>query len=65
MEEFETFVKNLDLNLELIFDKGPYLTVVIGEYNFKPYNWYKGDNTPASASKQKIVTCHYVLNLNN
>ena len=30
MEEFETFIKNLELNLELIFTKNPYLTVVIG-----------------------------------
>ena len=33
MEEFETFVKNLELNLEFIFNKNPYQTVGIG--NFK------------------------------
>ena len=32
MEEFETFVKNLELNLELTFIKKPYLTVVIGDF---------------------------------
>ena len=45
MEEFDTFVKNLELNLELIFTKNPYLTVVIGDFNVKSYNWYKGDKT--------------------
>ena len=30
-EEFETFVKNLKLNLEFIFNKNPYLTVVNGD----------------------------------
>ena len=35
MEEFETFLKNLELNLEFIFNKNPYLTVVIGDFNPK------------------------------
>ena len=35
MEEFETFLKNLELNLEFIFNKNPYLTVVIGDFNAK------------------------------
>ena len=43
MEEFETFVKNPELNLEFIFNKNPYLTVVIDEFNAKSHNWYKGD----------------------
>ena len=29
MEEFEMFVKNLELNLEFIFNKNPYLTVLV------------------------------------
>ena len=32
MEEFETFVKNFELNLEFISNKNPYLTVVIGDF---------------------------------
>ena len=43
MEEFETFVKNLELNLELIFSKNPCLTVVIGDFNVKLHSWYKGN----------------------
>ena len=48
MEEFETFVKNLELSLEFIFNKNPYLTIVIGDFNAESYNWYKGDKTTAS-----------------
>ena len=33
MEEFETFVKNLELNLELIFTKNRYVAVVISDLN--------------------------------
>ena len=43
MEEFETFVKNLELNHEFIFRKNPCLTVFIGDLNLKSHNWYKGD----------------------
>ena len=42
MEEFEMFVKNLELNLELIFTKNPYLATVTGDFNIKSQNWYKG-----------------------
>ena len=63
MEEFETFVKNLELNLEFIFNKNPYLTVVIDEFNAKSHNWYKGDKTTASWSKLEIMTSHYGLTL--
>ena len=32
-EEFETFVKTLELNLEFILNKNPYLTVVTDDFN--------------------------------
>ena len=32
-EEFETFVKNLELNLEFILNKNPYLTVITDDFN--------------------------------
>ena len=38
MEEFETFDENLELNLELVFTKNPYLTIVIGDFNLKLHN---------------------------
>ena len=59
MAEFETFVKNLELNLELIFIKNLYLTVVIVDFNAKSHNWYKYDKTTASGTKPEIITSHY------
>ena len=38
LEEFATFVENLELNLELIFTKSPYVTVVIDGFKVKPEN---------------------------
>ena len=61
IEEHETFVKNLGLNLEPIFSKNPYLTVVIGDFNVKSQNWYKGNKTTASGTKLEIMTSHYGL----
>ena len=61
MEEFETFVKNLELNLQFIFSKNPYLTVVIGDFTVKSHDWYNGDKTTANESKREIMTSHYGL----
>ena len=40
---FETFVDNLELNLDTIADKNPCLIVILGDFNAKPSNWYKHD----------------------
>ena len=47
--KYETFV----------FSKNPYLTVVIGYFNAKSHNWFKGDKTTASESKLEIMTSYY------
>ena len=61
IEEFETFVKSLEVNLELIFTKNPHLTVVIGDINVKSQNWYKGDKSTGSGTKLEIMASHYGL----
>ena len=61
MEEFETLVKNLELNFEFILNKNPYLTVAIGDLDAKSHNWYKGDKTTASRSKLDIMTSRHGL----
>ena len=53
-------LKNLELNLEFIFNKDPYLTVIIGDFNAKSHNWYKGDKTTTSGSALK-TSSHYGL----
>ena len=58
MEEFET---NLELNLEFIFNKIPYLIVVIRDFNAKSHNWYKDDKTTASGSELEIMISYYEL----
>lgn len=58
MEEFETFVENLELKLESIFNKNAYLTLVIGDFDGKSHNWYKGNKTTAGESKLEILKSH-------
>ena len=60
IEELKTFVKNLELNLEFIFNKNPYLIVVIGDFNAKSHNRYKGDKITASRSKLEIMTSQII-----
>ena len=59
MEEFEIFVKNLELNLELIFAKNLYPTILTGDFNIKLHSWYKGDKITGSRTKLEITTSHY------
>ena len=63
MKEFKAFNKNLELNLEFIFNKNPYLTVVIGDFHAKSHDLCKGDKTTASGTKLEIMTSHYGLTL--
>ena len=44
-----------------LFLKNLYLTVVIGDFNAKSHNWYKGDKSAASGCKLEIMTSHYEL----
>ena len=42
-KQFHAFLKNAELNLEVIFNKNPYLTVAVGDFNVKSRNCYKGN----------------------
>ena len=40
---FETFTKNLELNLETLLQSNPFLVVAIGDFNTKSGNWFCQD----------------------
>ena len=50
---FETFHDNLELNLDTIANKNPYLIVILGNFNAKSSNWYKHDKTTYEGSLLK------------
>ena len=39
LDDFETFSKNLELNLEAIVHRNPFPVVVIGDFNVKSSKW--------------------------
>ena len=58
---FETFVDNLELNLDTIANKNPYFIVIIGDFNAKSSNWYKHYKTTYEGSKIEAITSHFGL----
>ena len=50
-DEFEIFAKNLELNLDAISVKNPFLTVVLGDFNVKWHLLYKNDKMTNEGSK--------------
>ena len=40
-DEFDNFIKNLELNLEHIANKSPFLILALGDFNAKMQGWYQ------------------------
>ena len=58
---FEDFVDNLELNLDKIANKSPYLLVVLGHFSVKSSNWYKHENITYESSKIDTITPQFGL----
>ena len=39
-DDFETFTENLELNLENLMQRNPFLIMAIGDFNAKSSNWF-------------------------
>lgn len=65
-DEFETFLDNLELNLESSLQTNPFVVTVLGDFNAKLNNWFQHDHsTPEGISIDNIVTqygLHQVIN---
>ena len=59
--EFETFLKNFELNLDTILVNNPFLTIVVGDFNVKSNLWCKNDKTPYEGSKIEGITFQFGL----
>ena len=44
-DEFGNFLNKLNLTMESITQKNPFLTVVIGDFNARPSKWWTADKT--------------------
>ena len=52
---FETFADSLELNLETITSKNPYLIVILGDFYATSSNWYKRNKTTYGGSKIEAI----------
>ena len=59
--EFETFVKNLELNLDTISANNPFLTVFLGNFNAKSNLWCKNDKMIYEGSKIDGIASQFGL----
>ena len=62
LDVFEKFADNFEFNLDKIINKNPYLIVILGDFDAKPFSWYKHDTTTYEGSKINDVTSQYGLN---
>ena len=60
-DEFENFIKNLELNLEHIANKNPFLIVVLGDFNARMQGWYQNDIATSEGCKIDIATSQFGL----
>ena len=60
-DNYEDFAENLELNLDKIANKSPYVLVVLGDFNVKSSNWYKHDKTTYDGSKIIAITSQFGL----
>ena len=61
-DEFETFLKNVELTLDRIHENDPFMTVVLGGFNAKSNNWCKADITSLEGSEIDTIASSYGLN---
>ena len=59
---FEKFLKNLELSIDHMADKNPYIRVVLGDFNAKSNLWYANDNKNVEESKIDILTANFGFN---
>ena len=58
---FETFVYDLELNLDTIANKNPYLVVILGDFNAKSSNCCKHGKTTYEGSKVEPIASQFGL----
>ena len=61
LDNFETFSKNFELNLENIVHRDPFLVVVIGDFNAKSSKWHCQDKSTFEGNVIDNITSQFGL----
>ena len=60
-QDFETFTEDLELNLENLVQKDPFLVVAMGDFNAKSSNWFCQDKTNFEGDAIENLTSQFGL----
>ena len=60
-DEFENFIKSLELNLEHIVNKSLFLILVLSDFNARSQGWYQNDIAIFEGSKIDMATSQFSL----
>ena len=60
--KFEKFLENLELSIDHIAYKAPYIMLILGDFNAKLDSWYAYDNKNIKGSKIGILTANFGFN---
>ena len=60
-DTFETFIDNLELNIDKIAARNPFLIVILGGFNAKVNTWCKSNKTTYEGSKIDGLTSNFGL----
>ena len=61
LDDFETFSKNFELNLENIVHRNPFLVVAIGDFNAKSSKWHCQDKSIFEGNVIDNITSHWII----
>ena len=61
-DDLQAFIKNLEMNLETLAQRNPFLMVVIGDFNAKSKHWCSQDSTNFEGITIKNVTSQFGIN---
>ena len=60
-DEFDNFLNNLNLTLESVIQRNPFLTVVIGDFNARSSKWWSHDKTTQEGIRLEKLFSQYAL----
>ena len=61
LDEFEVFLSNFEFLLQDIFNRNPYLTLLLSDYNARNTNWWHHDITTTKGIQLETTTTIYGL----
>ena len=61
LDEFEKFIDNLELNLDIMCQNNPFLIVLIGDLNAQSKNWYCHDKSSHEGNAVENVTVQFAV----